>query len=188
MLKRHTEYEIINQNLGAARRGKKKYKEILKKFHEEKMRKIDDWGSAVLLFPSHDDGINYYGLSYVDEFLFRTNVKRLAIITTDKKVLQAATELFSRTQDIYLIDENDMNDILLYYRLYPFDNRIKVISLDEPLGRRADNLIGVKNITKEMLIAIGIYCLIPFERLTIKNGRKRKIMSIFNEEYLYEHR
>lgn len=188
MLKKRAEHEIINQNLVAAIRGKKIYKEILKKFHEEKMRKINDWGSAVLLFPSHDDEINYYGLTYLDEFLFRSNIKRLAIITSDEKVIQASTELFPQNNDIYLVNDTDMDDILFYYRLYSFDNRIKIVSLIEPLGRKADNLIGVKEITKEMIIAIGIYCLIPFERMTIKNPDKKKIMSIFDEESLYEHR
>lgn len=188
MIENNVERTIINQNLEAAIRGKQVYKKILKKFANEKMRKIDDWGSAVLLFPSHDDDTNYYGLAYLDEFLFRTNCKRVAVITSDIKVMQAFIKMYPTNKDIYLIEEKEMKDILIYYRLYPFDNRIKIISLEEPLGRRAANLLGVKGITKEMLIAIGIYCLIPFQEFKANNKENNKIMSIFDKELLYEHR
>ena len=181
MLKNNEERAIINANIDAAIRGRKVYQKILRNFVSIKMRKINDWDSAVLLFPSHDNEINYYGILHVEEFMFRTNLKRLAIITSDEKVHKVFQELYPENKDFYLIADEEMKDILFYYRLYPFDNRIKVVSLDEPLGRRATNLLGIKNITKEMLISIGVFSLIPFKEMSPNTKEKKKIMSIFNE-------
>lgn len=172
--------EIITKNLASARRGKLEYQKLLKNFHEKKLSNIDNPTSVIFLFPSFDNEVNYYGLLYLEEFLFRTNKKEYAIITSNRIVYEVCQKIYSRNPDIYLLDDSDVNDIITYYTLYPFDSRLLIISLDAPVGRRATNLVGVKGLTKEMLVAIGIYLLIPFQ--PIRNNQT--LRNLFDKEMM----
>lgn len=168
--------EAIARNLTAARHGKRKYKKILKSFHKQVLSNIDDPTSAIFLFPSSDNEVNYYGLLYLEEYLFRTNKTEYAVITSNRIVYNACKKC-SKNPDIYLWSDSDINDLISYYKLYPFDNRIIIVSLDTPAGRRASNLVGVKTLTKEMLVAIGIYSLIPFQPIK----KNQTLRTLFNK-------
>ena len=43
-----------------------------------------------------------------------------------------------------------------YYTLQMFTDKLVIASLEEPEGRSGGNLIGVKHITEEEAVAIGI--------------------------------
>ena len=53
----------------------------------------------------------------------------------------------------------------MFLRIAEFDRMIKIISLEEPLGRNGNNLLYSGKISKELMVAVGIYRLIPFEKI-----------------------
>jgi len=179
-MKNNQTQKQIKNLMTSAIRGKKVYLEIMDNFLDSRMKKVDDTESAIFLFPSHDSDVNINGLIYLDEYLFRWNKSGFAIITSDLKMYQNAKKTYSDNNEIYLIDDEQMNNLICFYRLYLFDPRIKIVSLEQPLGRRGHNLLDVKGVTKEMLVAIGVFGLIPFEKASI--AKTNNVTALFAEE------
>ena len=53
--------------------------------------------------------------------------------------------------------------------MIPFSNAVRIVSLDAPHGRRGSNLLGRNRLSVEQIVAIGVYFLLPFERISSGN-------------------
>ena len=119
----------------------------------------------VIIFPSKNREYNLYGMKYLDTFLQRQNGGQAVIITNDSFV-KNFVELYSdNVKKILCVEERQLNNLVNLYQLYKFEPNLVIISLDKPFCRNASGLVGVKNITIEQMIAIGIYSIIPFRPL-----------------------
>jgi len=111
----------------------------------------------VILFPSTDSEINYFGLVYLDQFIERVNAQRIFIITQDQFVRESCTSFSSHI--IRKIDYSivDIESLLYFYRLYKFTNNLIIVALDELPGRSLRNLLNIKEVSLKDLVKVGIY-------------------------------
>lgn len=122
----------------------------------------------VVFFPESDEKVNHYGMLYMDTFLMRNDAQKAIVIYQDESVKEQILNYSDNVRKCIFYNLEKMNRFITLYSLYPIDSRIKVISLDRPFCRNGSRLLGVNNITVEQLIAIGVYAIIPFDR--IKEG------------------
>lgn len=123
--------------------------------------------TAVILMPSEDRDNNFHALLYLDELLKRRGWEDAVVLSCDEVSVKSAEYLAKNLKKAAYISRKHAEQIMQYYCLYEFDSRLIVASLDEPSGRNASSLIGKKGVTVEELVAIGIYKIIPFERITV---------------------
>jgi len=150
-------YDISRKRLDAAKDGKKVYRRIYSEF-------IPEWefdATVLVVFPDDEPIFNYYGLLYLDEYLVRF-LKMNALIVTSNRIVAETARLFTyKIKDVLLLSPKDIEGLIRLYCLHPFENTL-FISASKPDGRTAFKIVGAKGITKEMIVAIGMYNIIPF--------------------------
>lgn len=146
---------LYYKKLHMARKGKKILSKICKRYKDV----------VFLVFPEYDKEINRFALLYLDEFLFRSNYKYAVIITIDENLIPLTKQYSAKIEDIIVLSEKKVEDLICYYSLNPNLRDIKIISLEKPEGRRGSNLLNKNDLSLEQLIAIGIYKLLPFEKI-----------------------
>lgn len=119
----------------------------------------------LVFFPESDESVNHYGMLYMDTYLMRNDAKKAIVIYSDASVKEQISNYSDNVRKCIFYDSEKMNRFLTLYALYPIDSRIAVVSLDQPFCRNGSRLLGVNDITVEQLIAIGVYAIIPFDRI-----------------------
>ena len=114
-----------------------------------------DEDTFVILFPQAGTMCNAYVMQYLPAFIKKTGAGRLVLLSHDEKVLNEGPDTDIRIQTQFLSRE-DAQKIMDYYTLQMFTDKLVIASLEEPEGRSGGNLIGVKHITEEETVAIGI--------------------------------
>lgn len=121
----------------------------------------------VILFPQEDTACNAYVMKYLEDFAVRTNADRLVLLAYDKEVLDLENGVGSAWQTSFknkvktrFVSREDALQIMDYYTLQMFTDRLIIASLDEPEGRNGSNIIGINDITEEEAVAIGILGLV----------------------------
>ncbi|MBR4504756.1 MAG: hypothetical protein IKP20_07290 [Candidatus Methanomethylophilaceae archaeon] len=135
---------------------------IGKRVYEDKIAPLADGSSKIVLFPDTDTKVNFYGLLYLDEFLVRNLKKTAVIVTSNNGVAKSANYFTPKIKDIITVSEEEMDGLLALYSLRRNEMEMTVVSLDKPDGRTAIRFKGVRGMTVEQIIAIGVYFLIPF--------------------------
>ncbi len=157
------------------RRGKKVYERIMDFYSP---------GTEVVIFPEDDSRLNYYGLLYLDERLVR-GLKKDAIIVTSNSGVEKAAGLFTKKiRSIILVSKEEVEDLLSLYGVIDTPAPFIVVSLDSPEGRHADRMLGVKGLTVEQLVAIGVYFIIPFRPILRRfayDGDDPEVLDILKE-------
>lgn len=146
------------------------------------LKKDEYVSTAVVLLPNGDLENSYYALLYLDRMLRRRNLKSAVLLTTDT-IIGEVSEFFSdKIRGIEYITEAESKAILQYYNLSPFDLRFVAASISEPHGRNGELLNGVFGITKEELVAIGVYAIIPYVQMErpIYTGNDEKLISFMS--------
>ena len=126
------------------------------------IKKYKVGNDVVLFFPSSEHSCNYHALLYLEQLISHTNSASAIILTADEDVAAAAPVFSRRISHIVKISEKDAQNLLDYYSMDPFDNRLYVISLDKPFGRNADRLIGMNETTVAEIISLGVFRLPKF--------------------------
>lgn len=142
--------------------------------------------TALIIFPEHNKEINYYGLLYLDEYLVRNLKKNVYIMTCDKTVAQSVALFTSKYHFVQYCSEKEMESLLSLYGLINFEFNLTIVSLKWPTVRNGEYLVGAKNTSLEMVIAIGIYFLIPYKKISKKisyNGDDVEIHKLISEGY-----
>lgn len=139
--------------------GWKVWHKIIKKYN---MKTAKYQKTAVILMPQNDCENSYYALLYLDRMLSLKKYSSAVILYTNPLIKKAADLMTNKTRGFECITENEANDLLQYYALYPFDERFIAASLTEPNGRNGKDLLNVNGITIEELVAIGIYQIVPY--------------------------
>lgn len=110
----------------------------------------------IILFPHEGSDCNRYMLKYLSEFAEKAQVDTLLILSCDNIVLEG----IKNCEDINCIgvfwNNVQIQNLLSYYSLHMFTNKLVIASLDEPQGRNGSNIIGTKGVTEEEVVAIGI--------------------------------
>ncbi len=155
---------LLNQKFKSARKGKRLFSKIYKTFPSSEKNK-----TTYLIFCEHDEEINHFGLLYLDEFLLRNDFKRAVIIASELSIKEKSRSYSEKIVETVILSENDMNSLISYYSLPLSHKNVRLISLDKPEGRRGSNLLGKNGLSKEKMIAIGVYNLIPFKSIETKD-------------------
>lgn len=111
----------------------------------------------VILMPTLDRDCNLQALLYADQLIDYRNSDRTILLTIDKDVAKSANVIAKKIDDVELITDKQAQELIAYYNLYPFDQRIVIASLDHPNGRMVRGLIGKNNTTIGQVIALAIY-------------------------------
>ena len=117
------------------------------------------------IFPESDGKVNYYGLLYLDEYLVRNLLKEALIVTNSPGVMKVADQFTPKIRDIVIVSDKEMDDLIAYLKLTEDDSRFVIVSLRHPVTRNAKHLVGVKDLTVEQIVAIGIYFIIPYRQI-----------------------
>ena len=133
--------------------------EFLKNFVE-----LED-NERVVFFPERDERVNHYGMLYLDTYLMRNDAKKAVVIYQDASIKEQISNYSDNVRKCIFYELEKMNRFLTLYALYPIDSRIAVVSLEQPYLRNGSRLLGVNDITVEQLVAIGVYAIIPFDRI-----------------------
>ncbi|RRJ62287.1 hypothetical protein EHV15_04485 [Paenibacillus oralis] len=123
-----------------------------------------DLQDYVVLFPSDQPNINYYGLLYLNQFINNKRANKTVIVTSDGTVQKAYDYFTDKVTHCYLFNNDDIDSLLNFYRLYMFTNKLIIVSLDNFSGRTLGNLLNIRGITLEEIISLGIYQLREFKQ------------------------
>lgn len=132
----------------------------------EKHSMKDD--TAFVLMPSEDIRFNRYGILYLDNYLAENQMRSAVLVVTDKNKKMIKFSLSRKISGIQVVSEKQMKDLLMYYCACNPDRRFVVVDIDcFPVRKKLRNLIGVKGVTLEQLVAVGVYHLIPFDKVEV---------------------
>lgn len=163
------EKKIIKSNLKVAKKGKKLFASVVddksvKRAFKKNPKLLKAPYIQVVLFPEEDEQLNYYGMIYLDEYLIRNNPYEVIVLTSNPYVVENISNYVKSTIKVEMISQQDCYNLIMYLRLMEFDRMIKVISLDQPLGRNGKKLLSSGKVDMELLVAVGIYRLIPYNK------------------------
>lgn len=164
------EKRIIKNNLKLAKRGKKIFSSYvddyaIKRAFKSNKKITKAPYTQVVLFCDSDEEINLWGMRYLDEYILRNNPYETVVLSCVEYVDNNIFKYVKQPIKFCNISNDEAESIIMFYRLMEFDRMLKIISLIEPLGRDGEKLLLSGKVSKELLVGVGIYKLIPFERL-----------------------
>ena len=113
--------------------------------------------TAFIVFPEHNKELNFYGLSYLDDFATESSYDSFVIVTSDSIVAKSASSFSQKIETVSIVSDAEIDELVSYYELYNFCDDFFCISLEKPEGRRGYNIIGRNGLSKEQFVKIGIY-------------------------------
>lgn len=112
-------------------------------------------GDYVILFPSSYDEWAYYGALYIDDFLEFKASDRAVCLCHDSEIKAYVQK--NHRAEVLDFPRKSAEKLIAFYSLYMFTDSLIIISPDEPAGRSGRDIVGVKGVTVEDVVAIGIY-------------------------------
>ena len=134
--------EKLDSYFEAARRGRNVWKEIENKYHV-----VEE--DSLVLFPDNDEELNHSALKNLGGYLKKKYISRVLLVFSDRNIICGSQ------YQIINIKEDMMRDLLMYYKLTQFKEKIVVVSMKEPFGN--DGIIGEKGITLDDYVMNAIY-------------------------------
>lgn len=151
---------IIKERFLEAKKGKKFFLSIAKK----QLKQIDK-KTAYIFFFEKDDELNHFGLLYLNDFLDFSSYDSAIIISSDTTILDTAKKYCTKIDNLVKASEKEILDTISYFVFRNTKSDCYFISLDRPYGRRGSNILGKNGLTKEQIVGIGIYHIIPFRKI-----------------------
>ncbi len=87
------------------------------------------------------------------------------IVTSNSGVAKSVGYFTAKIKGIIEVSDEEMEGLLSLFCLRKNEMGMTVVSLDKPNGRTAFRLRGVRGLTVEQMVAIGVYFLIPFGKI-----------------------
>ncbi|MBE5926117.1 MAG: hypothetical protein E7270_04055 [Lachnospiraceae bacterium] len=120
------------------------------KFIEE--NNLDD-KDYVVLFPESGTEINKIAVKYVNKLALTS--RKILVLTYDEALLNLKN--CEGNVKVIRCEREQAEEIMQFYSLYQFTDRLIIVSLKEPEGRCGENLVGVNGLTFDEIVAIGIF-------------------------------
>lgn len=137
--------KLLEESIAKARRGRESWIKLTGSLTGD---------FAVVLFPSGDREINDISLKYAKKL---AEQKEKVVLLTFDEVLLAQKDSFPPDIEILRYEREEAEELMKFYALYQFTDKLFIASLTEPEGRTGKGLIGRNGITLEELIALGIF-------------------------------
>lgn len=128
-------------------------------------KNMDNKNSYVLLFPNDEEEILKYGMIYMDSFAVRNGIESICVCTDSQFVIKNVEKYSSSVSEVMELKEQEVEDLIQLYAYFPFDKNFEVVSYTKPKCRDTSHMLYKNSLTKEQLIAIGVYKLIPFQQI-----------------------
>ena len=111
----------------------------------------------MVLITSDDPDVVCFALVYLDDLVQIRDCQNAIVLSTDSEILERACSSSKKILATKKINERQKDDLLQLMCLYRFDERFVCAALDKPVGRNGSRFIGRKDISKEEIVAVGIY-------------------------------
>lgn len=111
-------------------------------------RKYDICNKYFIILKEKEPELAIKSMEFLDEFLRKKYSQGAIILTTDKSIT-------SKNGEVIIITSKEEEGILSYFNLYPFYDKVIVVSLKEPYG--SYGLLNKEGITMEDMIKEYIF-------------------------------
>lgn len=149
--------DVLNRKIEIAKFGEEVWKKV-----KRKRLQANDY---VLLFPDDKEEILRCGMKYMDAFAIRNSIDGICVCTDSQIVKKSIDKYASSLRQIIELTSEEVNALITYYSYFPFENNFEVVSYSKPYVRDASKMVNINGLTEEELIAIGVYKLIPFQKV-----------------------
>jgi hypothetical protein len=154
---------MIAKRFSAALKGRQMWLKLKRKYD------IDN-GAYVLLMPEDDCELNGQALLHIKDLLAHRKARGVIILTNKEWVIKKAKDYSDGIIAVKNISEKDIDNLLSFYELYDFSERLLVVSLTKPFGRKLFGVKGVNGVTVEDLVCICIFLIRDWVSSEVKDG------------------
>jgi hypothetical protein len=119
---------------------------------------VDD-GVFVLLMPEDDRELNEQALRHIDDLTLYRRARGVVILTDKPWLRENAAAYSEKILAVRDLTAREIDDLLSFYELYAFSERLLVVSLTKPYGSKLRNTLGIQGVTKEDLVCLCIFLL-----------------------------
>ncbi|MDR2132228.1 MAG: hypothetical protein LBP30_02655 [Clostridiales Family XIII bacterium] len=141
---------MIAKRLGAALAGRSMWMKLKRKYD------VDD-GVYVLLMPEDDLELNEHALRHIDDLTAYRKARGVVILTDRAWVLENAGAYSDKILALDEVTEREIDNLLSFFELYAFTERLLVVSLTKPFGNKLHKTLGAQGVTKEDLVCLCIF-------------------------------
>lgn len=138
--------DILQKLIDKAYRGRESWINLLEEYGIDKR-------DYVVLFPKEQGDINSIAIRYVNKLAKMAG--KVLVLSYDVNVLNG--DLYEDNVTVIRYEREQAEELMQFYSLYQFTDRLIIVSLDEPEGRCGGSLVGVNGITLDEMVAIGIF-------------------------------
>jgi hypothetical protein len=141
---------MIANRLAAALSGRSMWLKLARKYD------IDS-GKFVLLMPEDDRELNEQALRHIPDLLEYRRGTGVIILTDKAWIIENAKSYCDKILEIIEISAKEIDNLLSFYELYAFTERLCVVSLTKPFGSKLHNTLGVDGVTMEDIVCLCIF-------------------------------
>ena len=141
---------MIAKRLAAAFAGRSMWLRLKRKYD------VDN-GVYVLLMPEDDRELNEQALSHIDDLAAYRKARGVLILTDKEWIADSAGAYSDKILAVEMISEKEIDNLLSIYELYAFTERLLIVSLTRPYGRKLFITSGALGVTKEDLVCLCIF-------------------------------
>jgi len=116
-----------------------------------------DNGIYVLLMPEDDRELNEYALLHIDDLVNHRKARGVIILSNNRQVIDVASDKSDKILSTKELTEKQIDNLLSFYELYAFSERLLIVSLTRPFGRKLHKTVGIHGVTKEELVCLCIF-------------------------------
>ena len=147
--------KLLNERRSQAEKGRSFWLELVKEYQIATKE-------YVLLLPSDTPEYHEPALKHLEDFLVKKGADRAIVLYVgempdaveyEKKI----SAYSSYITDVKKIRREDYENLVRFYCLYEFTDRLVIASLEEPDGRLGKNMVGKKGLTLEDVVKVTLY-------------------------------
>lgn len=170
----------FNAHCRMAFRGWIKCRSFFKKY-----KMFNDAGKdkCIVVLPYSDPEVAYFSLLYLDDVVRARGLATAVFITDSDAVIAAAKKMCVSISVFKKVSQKTIADIITFYSMTFYSDRLYIASLDEPFARHGKLLVGKHGITVEDIVVSGIYGIVnylPKHRFDELNETDIEIRKIFD--------
>jgi hypothetical protein len=141
---------MIGKRLSAALSGRTFWLKLTRKYYAEN-------GIFVLLMPEDDRELNELALLHIGDLLTYRKASGVVILTDKTWIIENAETYSKQIIAVEKISKKEIDNLLSFYELYAFTERLCVVSLTKPFGSKLHNALGAEGVTKEDIVCLSIF-------------------------------
>lgn len=162
-----------------AYKGRLFWKNIVRKYNINENK-------YVIILPKIRTKENYYALLFLEQFLKEKKAESAIIITIDNSIKEMVKYFTHKVEAVYVVNNNKLNQLIKFYCLYKFTDRLIIASLKEPYGQNGSGLINKKGLKYKDVFGKIVYNISDISSVKkpkyIKN--KNELLKFFNRKRL----